>query len=265
MISVFFGFIGAVFSAILILLILNYSVYLWESGKINDLTNKIKVDNDESIPDFLTKNNASRGFTTRDLNENISKSRSISAVKPQDRKVIFVDDEPQSPLLNSIITFFKKFQVNFWAQIKSIYRYLIHLAKPSDIKQTTEESDDKQQAQISEVIQKVREADQDETPESELIANQVVVISAKKSTTVTDEEDPDKAKKDLELFEKMEDKLLTKLKEIGMKHFDVWLDLGKLYEKYDYNEKATEVYSMILKHADGKEKDFAKDRLIEMN
>lgn len=268
MIAVIFGFLGLFLSSILILLVLNYSVYLWESDKINDLTSRIKTDGEDHIPDFLAKNNASRGFTTRDLNENISRNRSISAIKHEDRKVIFVDGEEQSAFLNSVIVFFKKFQVNFWAQIRSIYRYLIHLAKPNEnITDTSENEHEK--VQITEVIQKVKDADQDEIEEDEnqINQNQVVVVNPKKTATSDDTDDDEEAKeqKDLELFEKMENKLLAKLKEVGMKHFDLWLDLGKLYEKYDYNEKATEVYSMILKHADGKEKEFAKDRLIEMN
>jgi|GEM_PF-6307899 len=269
MIAVIFGLLGIFLSSILILLVLNYTVYLWESNKINDLTSKIKNENDDQIPDFLAKNNASRGFTTMDLGENISRNRSISAVKHDDRKVIFVDGEEQSVFLNSIFAFFKKFQVNFWAQLRSIYRYLLHLAKPNDNQQKSE-PDEQEKVQITEVIQKVKDADQDDEDDKVELTNQnqVVVVNPKKATK-TDDEDEDekeaKEKKDLELFEKLENKLLAKLKEVGMKHFDLWLDLGKLYEKYDYNEKAKEVYSMILKHADGKEKEFAKDKLIEMN
>jgi L-rhamnose mutarotase len=264
MFSVIFGFLGIVLSLILILLVLNYSVYLWESNKINDLTSKIKSEHDDYIPDFLGKNNASRGFTTRDLNENISKNRSISSIKPEDRKVIFVDDKAESAWLKSITSFFHKFRVNFWAQIRSIYRYLIHLARPDGIKVKSTTPEDK--AQITEVIQKVKEADQDETTNiHEINDNQVVVINAKKSLVNEDDDLEAKELKDLELFEKMENKLLAKLKEVGMKHFDIWLDLGKLYEKYEYKEKATEIYSMILKSSDGKEKEMAKDRLIEIN
>lgn len=258
MVAVIFGFLGVVVSAILILLVLNYSMFLWENGKISDLTSKIKSEPEDNISDLLSKNNTSRGFTTRDLNENIVKNRAISKVNQEDRKVIFVDEEIQSQLLNSIIVFFKKFRVNFWAQIRSIYRYFIHLAKPTKIDKE-KLNQDEHQAQVTEVIEKVKTAEsQEEYNNSNSEVNQVVVVTPKKSTTSDDDA------KEQELFETMENKLLAKLKEVGMKHFDIWLDLGKLYEKHNYKEKAIEIYSMILKHADGKEKEFAKDKLIEM-
>ena len=73
-------------------------------------------------------------------------------------------------------------------------------------------------------------------------------------------------------FEKQENKILTKLQSLqennmGLNHWDLWLDLGDLYGKYAQKDKQKEIYTFILSKADNsdKEKELATFRLIGMN
>jgi hypothetical protein len=70
---------------------------------------------------------------------------------------------------------------------------------------------------------------------------------------------------ELTLFEKAEIKLIEKLRDIGLNHWDLWLELGDLYGKYGEKEKQKEIYTLILSKADGEEKKLATYRLIGMN
>lgn len=73
-------------------------------------------------------------------------------------------------------------------------------------------------------------------------------------------------------FEKQENKILTKLQtlqenNLGLNHWDLWLDLGDLYGKYAQKDKQKEIYTFILSKANNsdKEKELATFRLIGMN
>ena len=68
-----------------------------------------------------------------------------------------------------------------------------------------------------------------------------------------------------EVYEKIEANILHRLKETGLSHYDIWLELGKHYEKYGEREKAIEIYSMVMKHSTGKDKDTARDGLISLS
>ena len=68
-----------------------------------------------------------------------------------------------------------------------------------------------------------------------------------------------------EVYEKIENSILDKLKIAGLSHYDIWLELGKHYEKYNEREKAIEIYSMVMKHSEGRNKDIARDGLIALS
>ncbi len=72
----------------------------------------------------------------------------------------------------------------------------------------------------------------------------------------------DKDEKDMSVFEKTESRLLDKLKDSGLHNYDVWLELGRFYIKYEEPDKAKEVFSLVAKHSSGKEKEEAVNQLI---
>lgn len=260
MLTVIVSFLGTIFLSTLSLLFINYSVYLWENKKIQDLTNQIKPNQKSENEEILQKNQASRGFTSIDMGESVSKQRILSTINADERKVLFVDEDLQPKWLTGMITFFKRLRINFWAQLKNVFVYLINLAV---IYNGDKPENKEEEKLVTEVIQKVKEIDQENDTkevlkkENVLPSNQVIVINPNKP----EEEESVQTKKNNELFEKMEDKLLKKLKEVGMNHFDIWLDLGKLYEDQKEPKKAKEIYQMVLKHATGKEQETARNAL----
>jgi hypothetical protein len=65
------------------------------------------------------------------------------------------------------------------------------------------------------------------------------------------------------LFEKMENRILKKLQKSGMSDYDIWLELGDLYVKYNEVKKAMEIYALVLKHSvNEQQKEKAMNKLI---
>lgn len=65
------------------------------------------------------------------------------------------------------------------------------------------------------------------------------------------------------LFEKLENRILKKLQNTGMSDYDIWLELGDLYVKYNEVKKAMEIYALVLKHSnDEAQKEKAMNKLI---
>ena len=94
--------------------------------------------------------------------------------------------------------------------------------------------------------------------------NSTATIGMVGNSTKNDEE--------MTLFEKQENKILSKLQDLqeqnmGLNHWDLWLELGDLYGKYAQKQKQKEIYTFILSKADhnDKEKELATFRLIGMN
>jgi hypothetical protein len=67
------------------------------------------------------------------------------------------------------------------------------------------------------------------------------------------------------VFEKLENRILEKLKKQGLNNYEIWLELGELYEKYNQREKALEVYALVLKHSEDDSKKIARNRLIGLS
>lgn len=86
------------------------------------------------------------------------------------------------------------------------------------------------------------------------------------STTSSSETNKVKSAQPIDpVYEKIEASILEKLQQTGLNHYDIWLELGKHYEKYNETEKAIEVYSMVMKHSEGKNKEIARNGLIALS
>jgi hypothetical protein len=72
-----------------------------------------------------------------------------------------------------------------------------------------------------------------------------------------------KIEEDMTMFEKLEHRLIEKLKQSNMSDYDTWLELGDLYLKYGENKEAMEIYALVMKHSKQEEVvQIAKNRLI---
>jgi|GEM_PF-1132061 len=65
-------------------------------------------------------------------------------------------------------------------------------------------------------------------------------------------------------FEHLERKILDRLQESGLRDYNIWLQLGEFYLKYDEPEKAREIFALVLKQASGEAKEIARNRLLSL-
>ncbi len=70
--------------------------------------------------------------------------------------------------------------------------------------------------------------------------------------------------KDMTNFERLERKILDRLQETGLRDYNIWLQLGEFYLKYDEPEKAREIFALVLKQANGEAKEIARNRLLSL-
>ena len=261
------------------LLSLNYSIFLWENKKVNDLTSRIKPSPEVSSNDaLLQKNTASRGFTSLDMNDSVSVSRAIQTSNPGERMMSDISPNSELPTwVARTLDFLKKLRTNFWTQFINFSKYLISLAKPAEhVKEEDREKAEVKKAEVHEVIEKVINTPKEDVEDREdqktvfhtnpkSSQSEVPEYKSSMATISFASGNDEKNELDMTMFEKMENKILQKLKEEGMNHYDIWVDLGKLYEKYNEKGKAKEVYALVLRHSQGNERDFARDRLIEIS
>jgi hypothetical protein len=258
----------------LLLVSLNYILFNWESNKLVML---IKSDEKKSIStDEYDSNKYFQNVTTNTQNLiNITTSKSVKVFGKLYNQAVL-----QMPKNNSLkVTIHKKKYSEYIQTVlgstKKLILYIVSLTKPASI-----DSD------------KFIETDEDDTDNRDL--NNLNMISGdniqgninedhtryttKKNLNNYDDEkevatiglisnsgDNTMDKTGLSAFDNLENRILSKLKESGMSNYDIWLELGDLYLKYNENKKAMEVYALVLKHSKNeKHKEMARNGLIGM-
>jgi hypothetical protein len=287
MLGIVVGLFMTLLFASLVVLSINYAIFLWESDKISDLTSRIKP---PVVTDPLQQPYANRGFTTRDVGGGVAtRVNPLQKLEPQQRGMMGMEVEKTPAWYKVVLQALQNFRYQFWPQLQKWFRDIVQLFQPvhheteavkeeePEIILAEEKRQSEEKAEISQLVEKVINQNQTEVTEHQ---HQTIQTNAKQSTGGSLHSHSKQAKSDYQdtlqskkqsvspqqqaIFEKLENRLLAKLQEIGFRHFDVWLELGKLYEKYEQNEKASEIYTMIMKNSEGIEKDFARDRLIAL-
>ena len=263
---VFFGFIG--------ILCLNYAIFVWENKKVNDLTDKIKPSNDI----YNSSRKSAKNFTSLDLNSSLNskKKRSIQAVNTMYERAVTTFQEQEIPskfkqLLNTL----KRITIRVIVGIKNLFLYLLSLVKPvSDVK--TEVVPAEKEKEIDEVISKVSAINEDDKNKKEEVVQDVEYQPSTTEEVIKEEEDlatinfaatdSTKDKSQMTALERAESRILGKLKEDGLNDYKRWLELGNLYQKYEENKKATEIFALVLKHSDDPDiKKIATDKLVSLS
>jgi hypothetical protein len=227
-----------VFSLLLILLV-QHAITGYEKEKLDTLTRQIKQKNGA---DILTKVIAKRAFTTFDLNASIKKSKQIAAEFLQ--KTVGAVKKIGSPV-----------QV-----AKNAARGVEQLFVPITPEQTTPTATPPPATPEPE-----KKTDSPTAPHHPEYQKDVDKIVARHSTdTATLNIVAEKTTSSSPAFAKLEHRILTQLQESGMQNYDIWLQLGQLYVKFDEAEKAKEVFALVLKHspAGSKLKETARNGLI---
>lgn len=318
MLALIISFLSLLFFIALIVLLLNYTVFLYENKKIDDIAKQIKRENRKD--EILSGKNNGSLFTSIDLGGKIGK------FKRNSHRGLIISRQNSQVSNNWIVNFFQ----NIIDYIKIFFGHILDITGPSQQAYKTE-TQIKQEQALSETVQKLTQSptktsnvtlDTDNKTVQKTKAKTKKVYSKTKPIDLNrfkknDDSQPTIIKVDTEqeskedtvkenisqstqdnatlnlakneeeatqnsskksshsnnslsLFKKMETKILNQLQTAGLNHYDIWLKLGELYEKYqDIEEgglkKAIDVYSLVLKHGNGKEKEYARDKLIGLS
>jgi len=234
-------------------MLISYALWYCENQKVLDLSRHIK-ENNTSI---LEKGMGKRAFSSFDLSASIQRSKGL-AKSIVSGTVSGVQGIAKSGIVSSIATSTKKAMSGITSGIGS-------LIKPVQDKQV-EQAPQLTQEQIQEknyyeAVDKMIEevAPVQEEPEVATIDYAKGTVRAGQSTQSEGQSD------DTTMFEKLEFRILNRLKESGMENYDIWLELGALYKKFGQNDKAKDVFALVLKHASDKNKELARNELIGLS
>lgn len=255
----------------------NFAWILWEKEKVDDLTKQIKPREEDS----LFRRNQHRGYTQSFDIKSISKTSISKARGAYEKTLVAITDKEYPSWVTKVAEAFGHLKKDFFASIKTFFNYLVHLARPEEsgivdteiedveidktiqkVKDNSQQSSDVTQNSIDEDAYSTHSSDihidatspiQVKINESrELAAATINMTSSLKTKSISSE-----------AFEKLESRILDKLKQSGLNHYQVWLELGELYLKFNEKEKASEIFALVLKNTKNeKEKEVARNHLI---
>jgi hypothetical protein len=205
----------------------------------------------------------------------------------KERTLFAIEDQEFEDWLDAIEKIFKMLRKDFFGTIKSFFIFLINLSKPLETEDFESRmarlNAQRQKMELDKMVTNLKdnqtadvkrlETDQVQTlpskvakiaSTSNLIVSTRKIIVLKKTTEedfelTTDEvEENEDTQAELTEFERVEQRLLSKLRESGMDHYDLWLDLADLYVKNNAQDKARQVYTYVAKNS----KDFIKQKAI---
>jgi tetratricopeptide (TPR) repeat protein len=277
----FFSFLIILVSFFCISLIINFLVISWESEKVDALASQIKHNSydDNSI---LFKSDVSREFTSLDLIK-VSKNGLHKASNIYDKTLVKITSQDYPNWFSSILTQLNNLKINTGQTISNWLKYLISLTKPvkeetktdrvkafreqrkieeiEDFVDKVVEENNHQSSELSLILQE-NEATPTENPDlpNPKLQNNTATLNLASSISKADNS------KESGIFEKLENRILQKLKEVGLGNYDLWLELGQLYLKYGEKDKALEVFALVLKHTTNEaQKDLARNQLIGLS
>jgi hypothetical protein len=298
MLSIFINLIFVSGFCFLLIVFLEYAIYLWENQKMNDLTR-----------DIPTSQNFYDSGVKRDFTSNDHSVDKINSTSPNmkfninnkyfERSLVLVQSQDYKGWFEKITEITKKVTTNLGYYSKKAFKYIVDLSKSGNNFPDQEEKHIKstQSAdKIKKTVDKITQITENDSifennnkvlPKPDFLNNfetsnnpnldssnpnvkdslNVNQPSAEPSqgATLNLAADDNKNIKDTTTYDKIEKSILAKLQETGLNHYDIWLELGHFYQKYDEKEKAKEIFAMVMKHAVGRDKDLARDGLIALS
>lgn len=278
----FFSFLIILVSFFCISLIINFLVISWESEKVDALASQIKHNsyNDNSI---LFKSDVSREFTSLDLIK-VSKAGLNKASNIYDKTLVKIASQDYPNWFSSILGQLNNLKINTGQTLSNWFKYLLSLTKPANEETKTDRvrafREKRKIEEIEDFVDKVVENNIQQNsslaivPEEEAevvevenvdvpnpkLQNSTATLNLASSISKND------GSKESGIFEKLENRILQKLKEVGLGNYDLWLELGQLYLKYGEKDKAIEVFALVLKHTSNEsQKDLARNQLIGLS
>jgi hypothetical protein len=282
MISILINLIFVSGFCFLLIVALEYAIYLWENKRVNDLTKDIL--STDSVYDPAAK----REFSATNLNPDNYNAQSMKNPinsKYFERSLVLVQSQDYKGWFEKFVSISKKILTNLGFYFKKAVKYILSLSKSGNNFPDHEEKYSKTDltsdkinqtvAKITEITEKDNQQIVPAIQDQNDIGNEVPNMNQESSetndkptsmATLNLAIDTESAEiKDTTTYDKIEKSILTKLQEVGLNHYDIWLELGHFYQKYDEKEKAKEIFAMVMKHAEGKDKELARDGLIALS
>ena len=210
-----------------------------------------------------------------------------------DRTIHALEDQKFEDWLDAIEKIFKMLKKDFFGTIKKFIKFLLNISKPAE-KDNFEVrmarlNAQRQQMEVDKMVNRIQDAPSNDVlridqPKSSPIPTVITKIG---NPTITTEIKPLKSilvlksvndQNELALttqevedevetteFEKVEQRLLLKLKDSGVGNYDLWLDLADLYVKNSANQKASEIYAYVAKNAKDKNREKAINGIIGLD
>ena len=208
-----------------------------------------------------------------------------------DRTIYALEEQHWEDWVDAIDKIYKMLRKDFRGTMKKFMTFLLSLSKPIPILNDNHKFEtfmnQKQQLDVDKMVDRLKDQDQQDQvyidqPETKQLPQTLIgqtnkiktVISTQKisiikPTILSEEMDLNTVEidSDVELteFQKLEQRILLKLKEIGVGNYDLWLDLADLYVKNTQAEKAKQIYTYIAKHGDIRSKQKAANGLIGLD
>jgi hypothetical protein len=297
MLSIFINLIFVSGFCFLLIIFLEYAIYLWENKEILNQTT------DASVMQNSFDSNINKNFVVDSQSDHKSHTTSPNmkfniSNKYFERSLVLVQSQDYKGWFEKITEITKKVATNLGYYSKKAFKYIIDLSKSGNNFPDQEEKHIKsvQSAdKIKETVDKITQITENDsisdsnketssksqflnsfevpnnvnsTQKEVQISNQIEIeenkIQSNQGATLNLAVD-DKLAKDTTTYDKIEKSILTKLQDTGLNHYDIWLELGHFYQKYDEKEKAKEIFAMVMKHAQGRDKDLARDGLIALS
>jgi hypothetical protein len=246
--TIFFSLAVLVLSLFILLISLNYSVVNWEENKILSLSRKagrkVKLNTINEEKDQFVFSNNSKKHNYHSLQ--LGSIQNYSDMK----NAINLIATKKLPVLKTKFFDFIKTTLELSKPIKEVSDEFVEIPKEAV----------NQDHVVKMELPKIHKH---EPKKHELHEEKKVEKDNPTATIGMESTIPNKDTVELSSFQKLEARLYEKLKQSGMSNYDIWLELGDLYHKYDDNKKAMEIYAVVSKHTkDEKQRQIAINKLI---
>ncbi len=209
-----------------------------------------------------------------------------------DRTIFALEEQNWDDWVDAIEKIYKMLKKDFFGTAKQFITFLLNLSKPvekDDLESRMNRiNQQRQQLEVDKMIDKLQEhaqkdqvyIDQPKTQQLPVkITSTTPTISTFKTSqkimlikpTFNEDNEVDISASEFETnfeltdFQKLEQRILVKLKDIGVGNYDLWNELADLYVKNDYSLKAKDIYKYVSKNGDLKSKQKAVDGLIGLD
>ena len=257
---VLFGFLGA--------LNLNFLIYNWGKNRVDEMTKNFMPQEANNI--MASRVEYSSSIQTTDSTKFKKKMKIPKKIGDfYQSSMVVLREQDYKGWLDKFLFNFKKISSNLGLYSKYSLNYILNLIKRKDDSIAESEVEVESVNDIQETIEKVKSMSK--PPQTAInkvdlidITNDIVDPKMPKNATI-DMATDDKTNKDRNIYNKLEDVILEKLKSNGMDCWPVWMELAAHYEKYKEFDKAIEIFAMVMKNSKGQEKNIAKDKLIALS